>query len=324
MNGSKRYPLRAVYVSPSKADRDAFRQHVAGHGELSRVFRFEVRYFAEFRVLHKWLKQKSPGDRDQIDFIFIDPDAVGDSVNALDGAMAWLEALGFERSRIIALPDADRHDRLWAALKNSLGEEQVFDKNDTFTEGGQRPFTNRLEEVMATRSDSGSETLQYSLVRLEAKLEVLEGRLKNLEVNRLDDQAEIDERLDVLTEEIRVISQTLFQGPGTQQTPAITTELIDLKRFAAGLDKDIGTLAEVTKTRLNKLVSDIGDLQSAQDKRLERQEEFRQERQLKRIDYLWRIGLVIFGVAVAAVLEVFSPGNLRDLLETLLNALSGG
>lgn len=310
-------------MSPSKADRDAFRRHVAGHPELSRVFEIRATYFKDFRAAYQWLRTQTALSKQIIDCVFLDPAAVGGTgTTALGKAIDLIKDQGFEDDQIIALPDAEASDALWIALKDRLGDTQVFQKEDALSLNGVQALTDKIEALMSKRSDSGNETLQYSVVRLEAKVDVLAEKVKSLQGKRAEDYIAITKRLDDLQDQLRILSQTIFQGPDTG-APALVTELTELKRYARGLDRDIGALAEAHKERLLKVEAGLTKLEGSQSALEQQREEFRQQRALKRIDYAWRIGLIVAGTLIAGILNMVTATDLGTALEILLRALPG-
>jgi len=297
----EKFPLRLIYVNRSKADCLSFKEAIGKHPELSRVFEMDITYFRGIREAYQWLRSQNRLVLDAVDCIFLDPETVGGrSTGNLSKAINLLQGIGFGRDRIIALPDNHETEAIWIELKDKLGEAQVFQKEDALSRDGLKTLTLRLEELMAKRSSGSGETLRYDIMRMDARLEVLITKIESRHHQHVEDVISLEEALEQLRGEVRIISQTLFQGPGTA-TPAIVTEITELKRYSRGLDKDIGQLAETHKARIIKVEEGLQSIERLIRDQASQVHEFEHERKMKNLDYRWQL-LIAFGGAAGTLL----------------------
>jgi hypothetical protein len=323
------FPLKIVYIDANKHDQAAFQRNVVGHSELSKVFNFEVVFFNSIQKAYQWLRTRPPIQFEQIDCVIVDPHtAVGDRSLAdpaaqrlLDEALRLIQDIGFDKTQVIALPDSRDSDVVWGALKSRLGNEQVVEKSGAIAAGSLNALTDRLEEIVSKRSLGSGQAMQFSVIRLEARLEAIQERLDGNSTGSRAEDRRLEKRVEELSKEIRIISQTLFQGPNTQ-TPAIITELTEMKRYALGLNRDIGSLADAHKERLIHLEDEQKALRATLSSKNDRLTEFENQRKLKREDYMFKVLLVALGAGAAFLLSLATSVPIKDLLESLLKALT--
>lgn len=319
----KRYPLRVVYVARSPDDRTAFKQHVAGHDQIVKVFEVRIKFISGLSELKAWLNGKDEQELRAIDIVFFDTDTIYDAL--VRDFMALLAKHGVEANRIIAIADSADASSVWAELKGRLGSTHVYGREDALTSGGWEPLNKEIEAIVSRRVEEvgGDESVSYALAKVEGRHELVQERISELREDIEKLAVEMDERLEAIAGEVKVLSQVIFQGPHTQQ-PAIVTEIVELKRVCAALDTSIGNLAEVNKNRSRKHEQRVNALERKVNEQSAASQQFSNERNMLVLKYKWQIGLALVGTTFAVFADIVSDGSLRDVLSALLGFFAGG
>lgn len=315
----KKYPLRLVYIDKDLVDQNAFRENVAGHPEIRNLFQTKIKFLSSGKEALDWFRSRNKAALDAIDLVFFDPGEFPSSSRFV----VFLKNLGIQQDQIIALASNENPDTVWTELKQRLGTDNVFDKRDALSAGGWEPVNNAIQSVMSRRTSGGGEALTYTVVKAEARLEVISEQIKALKDDLVEQENKLDECVEELQSEIRIISQTLFQGPGTQQ-PAIVTEIVELKRYAQGLDRSIGDLAETHKERIRKQDDRIKRLEDLDIAAKSQTSTFEHERKMEDLKHRQKLSYLLYGALGALTLSlleavVLGGGSTAGLLEKILN-----
>lgn len=319
----KRYPLRIVYVARSPDDRAAFREHVAGHEQIVKLFEVRIKFISGLSELKAWLNGKDEQELRAIDIVFFDTNTIYEAL--VRDFITLLEQHGVGSTQVIAIADSSDASSVWAELKGRLGSSHVYGRDDALTSGGWEPLNREIESIVSRRVEEvgGDDRVAYSIAKAEGRHELVQERITELreDIERL--AVELDERMEVIAGEVKLLSQVIFQGPHTQQ-PAIVTEIVELKRLCAALDISIGNLAEVNKNRSRKQEQRVNALERKINEQSTANQQFSNERNMLILKYKWQIAFVLVGTTLALLADIVSDGSLRDVLTTLLGFFAGG
>lgn len=301
--------LKILYIDDSQEDADRFREYVLGHPKLKH-FKSKVFHCTSIGPAIHWLKGQGTGS---VDFIILDPGAPGLNGNNLHKALQELKKY-VEPDSVIALPEGSTPDIILQILKNYLGEESVYDKDQALSTVGWPQFLSQIESIVAKRSSSGSRSLEYSLLRLQTDMEMAVSEVKN----RLD---LISRDVDNLEDRVLKLDQTIFQGP-TTESPSLITWVQELRRLIAShdkeigkLDTDIGNLATLANARFDELKKEIGGLAKTQT-------EASLQIRLKRMDFWQRVGFLAIATLVALGLVKLAGLGIAEVLELIKAVVS--
>lgn len=319
----KRYPLRIVYVARSPDDRAAFKEHVAGHDQIADLFEVRIKFISGLSELKAWLSGKDGQELSAIDVVFFDTNTIYEALTR--DFIALLDQYGISQAQVIAIADSSDASSVWSELKGRLGSSHVYGRDDALTSGGWEPLNRKIESIVSRRVEEvgGDDSLTYAIAKAEWRHELIQERIDELrgDIERL--AVALDERVECISGEVKLLSQVIFQGPHSQQ-PAIVTEIVELKRVCADLDNSIGNLAEVNKNRSRKQEQRVNSLERKIGEQSTASQQFSNERNMLILKYKWQIAFVFVGTTLALAADIVSNGSLRDVLATLLGFFAGG
>jgi hypothetical protein len=299
--------LKILLIFGNEGDSRDFLANVAQHEQL-REYEFEITYRQTIDLAIDLMRDEGPG---AFDVVCFDPDALG-------APGSWGRELNFLRSHtadglLLSIADPRDSDQVWARLKASIGGKNVYSKADVLTPGSWPSFVDKLAKTSSSKTGK-TERWEIESVQLRQQLE-LHGQASSSRFETLD--REVTE----LERRVRIIDQTLFQGPGTA-TPAVCTILTEMRRQILALDRDIGSLADTQNKRVEKLAKDLGRLKGRLDTLESEQKKEALDIRLRSLDFRHKIMLIGLLSAISALM-VWLLGlgveEVASLIRTILN-----
>ncbi len=332
------FDITILYIDKNEEDRQKFRLLVTKQPEFS-VFRPKLLLLSHLGQALKWAQENPFKDTDAVTLVCFDPSAGGIDPSASHAAVERLIKAGYSRDCIVALPEPGSKV-VWQVLQNRLSTDHILSKPAVFDGDQVSAIAGIISSALSKRTSGGDKNIQLSLMRVEADLKVLESKLDaRTEEFRFKVEETIlkviNRRIEQSEARLDTLEHSIFPSKDLTGNPSLVTMAMGNRQMSAAnakaidkLDRDIGDLAELTKSRreedlarINALRQDIeslrhlvGDLASQKGQAF--------ELRLKRSEFVYSTSSKII-LAIALIGLGFLVSRLApELLDALTKILS--
>ena len=339
------FKVTILYLDSDARDVARFKRLIESQPQIS-VFEPEVVHVSRLNQARQWLNEHSLEFEaaDSVVVCCFDPSAGGIDPKASHLAVDALAKTGLPKDCIIALPDPSQAALVWEVLGSKLGDNQIINKQDALDRkngsynGAAKALAEILGAALAKRTSNGERALQFSVMKLEGEFQLLKseidkrvGSLQNTEDRVI---RELESKVEQIQTKLNIVEHTLFPAQDLTGNPSVVTLLSSLQQQVSAnardiekLDKDIGSLADLCRSRrysdgetIEELQSEIESIRYQLEEVCEASHE-KHELAIKKADFLYSTGgKIILAVALLllGVIATFVAPELLELISEIL------